>query len=292
MELYFLEIHQKKAGHDYHRLKTMVKRSIEHRLRMKNFEARNGNFETSAVVKNQRTKQREQRSLGDKEKLTVNVRKETIAVSDTIKISVQNRHSRILLQALLRGRMREKRREPEVPGGKSPSGRMSRLPCKDYLKGNCTIPFCAKWHLPQCLFYKTENGGKFGDKCSYAHRQVDEQSSKKSQTNGHKIAVAILKNTRQLSCVFQDMEPPKSSSILRKSSNILKPIRRVKFTKAVLRHANIRDQKPSLGVVCPGDPHQRDANAPKFEDRSQEETERQERCAREAARKMARCILK
>ena len=49
-----MEIHQKKAGPDYHRLKTMVKRRIKQNLRMKNFEARNGNFETSAVVKNQR----------------------------------------------------------------------------------------------------------------------------------------------------------------------------------------------------------------------------------------------
>ena len=59
-----MEIHQKKAGPDYHRLKTMMKRSIEQNLRMKNFEARNGNYETSAVVKNQGTKQRKQRSLG------------------------------------------------------------------------------------------------------------------------------------------------------------------------------------------------------------------------------------
>ena len=36
----------------------------EQNLRMKNFEARNGNFETSAVVKNQSVKQRELRSLG------------------------------------------------------------------------------------------------------------------------------------------------------------------------------------------------------------------------------------
>ena len=42
----------------------------------------------------------------------------------------------------------------------------------------------------------------------------------------------------------------------------------------------------------PSDPHQRNPNVPKFEDRSQEETERQERDAREAAWKMARCILK
>ena len=65
LDVYNMEIHQKKAGPDYHRLKTMVKRSIEQNLRMKNFEARNGNFETSAVVKNQRMKQREQRSLGE-----------------------------------------------------------------------------------------------------------------------------------------------------------------------------------------------------------------------------------
>ena len=63
--LYNMEIHQKKAGPDNHRLKTMVESSFEQNLRMKNFEARNGNFERSAVVKNQRMKQREQRSLGD-----------------------------------------------------------------------------------------------------------------------------------------------------------------------------------------------------------------------------------
>ena len=102
----------------------------------------------------------------------------------------------------------------------------------------------------------------------------------------------MLKIARQLGCVFQDMEPPKSSSILRKSSNILKPIRCVRFTKAVVRHANIRDQNPSLGMICPGDPHQRNPNAPKFEDRSQEETEWQERCAREAASRLAKSILK
>ena len=65
LELYDLETHQKKLGPDYHRLKTMVKRSIEQNLRIKNFGARNGNYETNAVVKNQGTKQREQRTLGD-----------------------------------------------------------------------------------------------------------------------------------------------------------------------------------------------------------------------------------
>ena len=97
-------------------------------------------------------------------------------------------------------------------------------------------------------------------------------------------------NTRQLGCIFQDMEPPKS--ILRKSSDMQKPIQRVKFTKAVARHTKIRDQNPSLGMICPGEPHQRSPNAPKFEDRSQEETEWQEQGAREAAWRLAKSVLK
>ena len=58
--------------------------------------------------------------------------------------------------------------------------------------------------------------------------------------------------------------------------------------KAVVRHANIRDQNPSLGMIRPGDPHQLNPNAPKLEDRSEEETEWQERCAREAAWRLAK----
>ena len=102
----------------------------------------------------------------------------------------------------------------------------------------------------------------------------------------------MLKIARQSGCVSQDMELPKCSSILRKSSNIRTPIRCVQFKKAAVRHANIRDQNPSLGMVCPGDPHQRNPNAPKFEDRSQEETEWQEQGAREAAWRLAKHILK
>ena len=45
-------------------------------------------------------------------------------------------------------------------------------------------------------------------------------------------------------------------------------------------------------MICPGDPHQRNPNAPTFEDRSQEETEWQERCVRDAAWRLAKNILK
>ena len=144
---------------------------------------------------------------------------------------------------------------------------MLRWPSKDHLKGTCTNSFCEKWHPPECLFYKTKSGCSFGEKCSYAHRQVDEQPSKRSKKNGDKSALAMVKmherydrtgrpvvfdssNSQQLGCVFQDKEPPKSSSILRKSSDIRKPILCVQSTQAVARHAYIRHQNPSLGLIC------------------------------------------
>ena len=134
---------------------------------------------------------------------------------------------------------------------------MFRLPCKDYCKGTCTTLFCEKWHLPECLFYTSENGCRFG----VAYRQVNEHASKRSHKNCDKSAVATLKISRQLDCVFQDMKPPKFSSILRKRSDIRKPIRCVQHTKAVVRHATIRDQNLSLGMICPGELHQRSPNA-------------------------------
>ena len=93
-------------------------------------------------------------------------------------------------------------------------------------------------------------------------------------------------NARQYGCVSQDMKPPKS--ILRKGTDMPKPIQRVKFTKAIARHTKIRDQNPSLGYICPGEPHERSPIAPTFEDRSQW----QEQGAREAAWKLAKRVLK
>ena len=92
--------------------------------------------------------------------------------------------------------MRQNERKPSrtrSPRGKSPSGRMSRWPCKDYLRGTCNNSFCEKWHPPECLYYKTKSGCRFGEKCSFAHRQVDEQPTKRSKTNNDKSAVAMLK---------------------------------------------------------------------------------------------------
>ena len=235
LELYNLEIHQKKAGPDYHRLKTMVKRSIEQNLRIRKLEARNENYETNAVVKNEGTKQRAQRTLGDCWQWEANgqcIKGDNCSfrhdINKRAKMTQPNPSPSSFMQQNERNASRTR-----SPRGKSPSGGMTRWPCKDYLKGTCTNSFCEEWHPPECLFYKSKSGCRFGEKCSYAHRQVEEQPSKRSKKNADKSAVAVLKNdehddrtgrpvmnaywlnTRQLGCVFQDVEPPKSSSILR-----------------------------------------------------------------------------
>ena len=88
--------------------------------------------------------------------------------------------------------MREVRRQPEVP-----EERVTVVECLDGLaritsKEFVFSSFCEKWYPPECLFYKTKSGCRFGEKCSFAHRQVDEQPTKKSKKNDDKSAVNML----------------------------------------------------------------------------------------------------
>ena len=90
--------------------------------------------------------------------------------------------------------------------------------------------------------------------------QPDKTSDKKL---GRRSSQRRSSSARHFGCVFQDMTPPKS--FLRKCTDMRKPIQRVKFTKAIAHHTKIRDKNPSLGYICPGEPHERSPNAPKFE---------------------------
>ena len=121
--------------------------------------------------------------------------------------------------------MREMRREPEVP-----EERVAVVECLDG-RARITSKELATNHsvkngiLQNACSTSPKMDAGFGEKCFHAHRQVEEQPRKRSEKNGDKSAVAVLKITQQLGCVFQNVEPPKCSSILRKSSDILKPIR-------------------------------------------------------------------
>ena len=59
--------------------------------------------------------------------------------------------------------------------GRSQSGKSNRQPCKNFLKGTRTELPCDYWHPPECQFHESESGCKFGNKCSFPHRKVEEQ---------------------------------------------------------------------------------------------------------------------
>ena len=110
--------------------------------------------------------------------------------------------------------------------------------------------------------------------------KVVEQSNKKpnkscfpkTRESDDKNAVAVVKSVSQLGCPSQDSDALVSQSLGET---------RCRFTTSTLCQTSIREKKgPSLGKTNVKVPHQRSPYAMKYEDRSHEETERQQRCAR------------
>ena len=158
----------------------MVKRSIEQDIRNKNFGTRNGNQEKNAVVKNQGTKQRALRILGDCWQWESNgqcSRGDNSSFRHDIdkrgKVTQPNPSPNYFMQQNERNASKTR-----SPRGRSPSRRVFRLPRKDYLKRTCTNSFCEVAPSRMLVFNKTKGGCRLGQKCSYAHRQVDEQLKK------------------------------------------------------------------------------------------------------------------
>ena len=188
LELYDLETHQKKLGPDYHRLKTMVKRSIEQNLRMKNFEARNGNYERNAVVKNQRVKHRDQRSL-----VVGNGKPTSSALKETSAVFRHDMNKRAKsTQPSPSPSSSTQQSEKDVPEAEAQVEEWLDCRAKITLKELAPIHSVKSGTLQNACSTSPKKGCRFGKKCSYAHRQVDEQPSKRSKKNGDKSAVAML----------------------------------------------------------------------------------------------------
>ena len=64
-ELHDMEIHQRISRFDYQKLKTMVKRREDQKLRLRNFDARNERIGTKAVVNNSRDQRGVERGEGE-----------------------------------------------------------------------------------------------------------------------------------------------------------------------------------------------------------------------------------
>ena len=254
--------------------------SLEPRQLRDDFDARHEKIETGAVVKSHRGvsgveggkgicyqwKEKEQCSKGDQCSL---------------------RH-----ESNDRAKPTPKAEPPSEPRGKEMPWAEASLrnsidrSAKHFLKGTCTKSPCEHWHPPKCQFYKTKSGCKFGAECSGSLKNNQTKSRRRMKA---KVQLLLCKVYNSLSCVSQDTEPPDSTTSSRKGTRVLEPIRRVRFTRAALRQANIREkQGPSLGKIQVKIPHQRSPHAMKIENRSPGETARQERCAAEMRGKLPR----
>ena len=145
--------------------------------------------------------------------------------------------------------MREKHREPEVPEARVPAAECIDCLARITSKELAPIHSVKSGTLQNACSTRPRVVADLGKKCSYAHRQVEEQPTKRSKKNDDRSAVAMLKkgdwheggsvtdqcqnrpgkpgkksdkklgqkssqrrssDARQLGCVFQDMTPPKS----------------------------------------------------------------------------------
>ena len=157
-----MEIHQKTSVLDYQKLKTIVKRSMDQKLRLQKFDARHGRIETGAVVKNR--KGMSSVEGGEKVLLTSGKKKGQCSKGDQCSFRHQSddraqkpEHTAATLSepTFSRGRSVSKKRCIQ---GKSDHGAILRQSCRYSLKGTFTRTSCEYWHPPECQFLQTRNG--------------------------------------------------------------------------------------------------------------------------------------
>ena len=290
-----MEIHQKISTPNYQRLTTIEKRSIDQKLRLRDFDARHGRIETGAVVKNRKGligvegrkgicyqwKEKGQCSKGDK--CSFQHESNDHAQKTTPKAATPSGPS------MTRGWSVSRRRSIK---SKSNPGIILRQPCRYFLKGTCTRSPCECWHLPECQFYKNESGCKAGDKCLFPHHRLTNK-----EVRSRKRATILPKDEK----VTTKMQWPLWNMYLRwvvsrktRSRWILKEANKPGETRCKKSWDRFEEydsryvKQTSAGKTQVKNPHQRSPYAMKFEDGPHEETERQQRCARSKAWNLAK----
>ena len=161
-------------------------------------------------------------------------------------------------------------------------------------RAKCTRSSYDYRHPPVCHNDKSGNRCIYGKHCLFRHADGEEKPSKRSRKERSQRAVAILRQKKVQVCVSQNSEPKKS--ILRKAGQVRLNApagHTIKFSGRTWYEIRIRERKgPSRGVIQKGEPYERNPCAPRFEERTPEETSRQEGCAGKAAWNLAIKISK
>ena len=224
LALYEHEVEQHLSQPNCQKLKTMVKRCTDQTLRARNFEARNATIETGVLVKTRQGKHvsveqgNMERVINGKNKDSA--RRETLAVSATLRIRVEKQHTRLLM-------VQNRRLQT--------TGQVFREEISKTVQKTTTVDIVRIRHvifgiLPGVNTTKHNRDAHSVKSASLCTERLT-VSLTRNRKNGGKGSVVLLKNSKQLGCVFQDIEPPKSKSILRKGTTFLGPKCSGKFSK-------------------------------------------------------------
>ena len=191
--------------------------------------------------------------------------------------------------------------------GKSNHVAILRQPCRYYLKGTCTRTPCEYWHPPEFQIYKHKRVAKPGiSVCSRFKMLMNNHAKKKAK---ERLLFSQKKRKRRQEC----------RGYCEICTTIGLCITRIGSTRVSRNEiVSVKPDAKSLGTDSkntihsvyatsskyPGkertiawkiqvkNPHQRSHYSMKFEDRSHEETERQQRCARSKAWNLVNNIYK
>ena len=100
----------------------------------------------------------------------------TVAVCGMRVTIVQNRHPKTAPPSEV-----EVCRDKRNARGRSQSEKFCPQPCTYFLKGTCNESPSDFWHPPECQFYNTKSGCKFGAECSFLQWKVEERPNKKAE---------------------------------------------------------------------------------------------------------------
>ena len=147
----------------------------------------------------------------------------------------------------------------------------AKIPC--LWETRCERSSCDFRHPPVCRDYKSGNRCSCGNYCLYRHADGEEKPGKKSKKESSQGAASILRQKVQ-GYVSQNSDPKKS--ILWKVGHTrlnASAGHAIKFTGCTWCEIQIRDRKgPFQDVIHQGEFHGRNPCAPKFEERTPEET--------------------
>ena len=285
--MYNQELSRDRVAPRYQKLRKMVRQHIGQTTRTRNFKARNERIETGVLVKSHKGRNvSAERKVGESFQWKANgpcSRGDTCCFNRGSHPGQRAQSS----SSSSRAPTQTDGRKPYQYGilrGESPSGLKGRKPCQNFLKGNCTESPYDFWHPPVCLNHKSESGCTYGDKCNFLHPEAVGQPSKMSEKGGAKGSVALLKETIHLGVSH---DSPQRKSILRENEK-LGSNHTVKFSKVTVRRVKLREKMgPSQGIIQKCEPQERNPWAPKFEERTQDETLEHERWARRDAWEVA-----